>query len=624
MIADDAAPDELSKAYRGPELSRQPALQAASKSFELKGLWLRFVDTAVEEAFTRETFAQSINFIRAYLIAGTALYLTFGWLDLAVGGKSTDLLWAIRFGVVCPILLGMFALTFSRVFARVGQLALGTAMLSSGLGVVAMTAIMGPPFNGLYYAGIIMVVIYGGSLIRLKFRYSILITMALVLSYQASAIVLNPIPRNMLINNDFFLVMATAVGLFSGYMQELYIRRAYASRQVVDEARRQADQANLAKSAFLATMSHEIRTPLNGVLGMVQAMEREHLPASQRERLAVIGQSGETLLTILNDILDISKIEAGKLELEEVSFDLESLVKGVEETFKALALEKGLAFTCNVDPVACGVYRGDPIRLRQVLYNLISNAVKFTDVGSILVRINIDEERLQFAVSDTGMGMSPHQIDRLFEKFVQADSSTTRQFGGTGLGLSICRELCRAMGGDITAQSEVGRGSRFVAALPLARALESDAVALNEESGQVTPDERPLRILAAEDNAVNQLVLRTLLGQAGLDPVIVANGADAVAAWEQGEWDLILMDVQMPVMDGPTAARQIRVREAETRRAPTPIIALTANAMNHQTEGYLAAGMNGVVAKPIEIGQLFEAISAAMEGNDARAIAAAE
>jgi signal transduction histidine kinase/ActR/RegA family two-component response regulator len=391
-------------------------------------------------------------------------------------------------------------------------------------------------------------------------------------------------------------------------------RRAAEALQTAFDA---AEAANLAKSEFLATMSHEIRTPLNGVLGMVQAMQGDPLPPSQRKRLTLIGQSGETLLTILNDVLDLSKIEAGRLELETVDFDLRSLAEAACETFRSMAAAKGLAITLEVDERAEGTWQGDPVRIRQVVSNLISNAVKFTDAGSVRVAIGRAGETVTIAVTDTGIGMAPDQIEPLFDKFAQADSSMTRRFGGTGLGLAICRELCRAMGGEIAAESEIGRGSCFTVRLPLARVAAGGAApAVGPAAGPLF-ESRPPRVLAAEDNAVNQMVLRTLLTQAGLEPVIVGDGAEAVAAWEQDDWDVILMDAQMPVMDGLAAAREIRRREAETGRAATPIIALTANAMPHQVETYRAAGMSGFVAKPIQLPELFAAIAAAVEGETA-------
>jgi signal transduction histidine kinase/ActR/RegA family two-component response regulator len=414
-------------------------------------------------------------------------------------------------------------------------------------------------------------------------------------------------------------VGALAYVMFTAGLASTFNREGKQLRDAVATA----EAANGAKSEFLAVMSHEIRTPLNGVLGMVQAMERDKLSKTQRDRLQVIGQSGADLLAILNDILDLSKIEAGKLELEEAEFDISQPVRAVHASFCDQAARKGLGFSANIAPESLGIYRGDSARVRQILFNLVSNALKFTQAGAIQIDVGPWNDGVRFTVSDSGLGVAPDRIDRLFDKFVQADSSTTRRFGGTGLGLAICKDLCEAMGGVLWAESELGIGSRFHIELPLLRV--ADAVAME---GQAAPArsvaaDRRLRILAAEDNAVNQLVLKTLLGQAGIEPVLASNGQEAVEAWEREDWDLILMDVQMPLMDGPTATRLIRQREAETGRRPTPIIALTANAMNHQTEGYRAAGMNGFVAKPIEVMQLFAAIDEAIEQQPYRQASAA-
>ncbi|MGC1304293.1 MAG: ATP-binding protein [Caulobacteraceae bacterium] len=371
-------------------------------------------------------------------------------------------------------------------------------------------------------------------------------------------------------------------------------------------ARDASDQATHAKSQFLATMSHEIRTPLNGVLGMVQAMSNDVLPKRQRERLDVIRKSGEVLLGVLNDVLDISKVEAGKLEIEAIAFDLDEVTHAVRDAFAEVATAKGLMFDVNVDDSIKGAHLGDPTRLRQILVNLISNAFKFTERGSVTLRVTGAEgDCLRFEVSDTGIGMSPDQVERLFQKFMQADPSTTRKFGGTGLGLAICHQLAILMGGALTAQSAPSVGSTFTLTVPLP-AVDTDAIHVTEDA--VVPPVADLRILVAEDNEVNQLVIRTLLGQVGIEPTMVQNGVQAVQAWAGGVWDLILMDVQMPQMDGPTATLEIRSRERHQGRVRTPIIALTANAMAHHVAEYREVGMDGFVAKPIDTGRLFAMI----------------
>jgi len=374
------------------------------------------------------------------------------------------------------------------------------------------------------------------------------------------------------------------------------------------EARDAANAANIAKSQFLANMSHEIRTPLNGVLAMAQVMERGELPEAQRERLVIVRQSGEQLLSVLNDVLDLSKIEAGKLELSDHDFDLERLVGPIGDSFHALAAEKGLAFTVEIDPAAAGLWRGDSDRLRQILGNLVPNAVKFTANGKVSARFETaDAGGLRLSVIDTGIGIPQDKILHLFEKFTQADSSTTRQYGGTGLGLAICRELAQLMGGQISVMSEEDKGSTFIVELPFPRGTAAEAAEAPKAAAEA--QQRRVRVLAAEDNLVNQKVLKAIVEPMDVELAMVGDGRAAVEAWRTGHFDVILMDIQMPVMDGIAASKAIRAIEKSEKRPRTPILALTANALVHQVEEYLAAGMDGHIAKPIEISKLYDAMS---------------
>jgi signal transduction histidine kinase/ActR/RegA family two-component response regulator len=377
-------------------------------------------------------------------------------------------------------------------------------------------------------------------------------------------------------------------------------------------ARDQANAASVLKSQFLANMSHEIRTPLNGVLAMADVMARDELGDRQRQRLGVIRESGELLLSVINDVLDLSKIESGRLELAICDFSLDEMAEGAVSAFQVMAADKGLRFGIAVDPGASGWWQGDPDRIRQVLNNLLANAIKFTVEGAVAARFSLAPSGgLRLTVSDTGIGIAQDKLPTLFEKFIQADNSTTRRFGGTGLGLAICRELAQLMGGQVTARSIEGEGSTFVVDLPLPRGLAPQA----QEPAEAEPgpqDHQRLRILAAEDNATNQKVLQAVLEPLDVHLQIVPDGREAVDAWRGGGFDLILMDIQMPVMDGVEAARAIRATEQSERLPRTPILALTANALVHQVESYLAAGMDGHVSKPIELKRLYDAIETAV------------
>jgi PAS domain S-box-containing protein len=390
-----------------------------------------------------------------------------------------------------------------------------------------------------------------------------------------------------------------------------------AAEQALIVAKATAEAANSAKSDFLANMSHEIRTPLNGVIGIVDALSRTALDPGQMEMVDLIRSSGATLERLVSDILDVSKIEAGQLDLETRPFDLDEALAPVA-VMRARAVDKGLAFHVERAPDARGVFRGDSTRIRQVLGNLLSNAVKFTARGAITVRVDMEgADRLAVTVEDTGVGFDADHASRLFERFNQADSTITRRFGGTGLGLSICRSLVEMMDGEIGARSVPGAGSVFRFVLPLERVQSlSDYDARGAGAGAASRSlaARALRVLLAEDHPTNQRVVQLILSSQGAEVVVAADGAQAVAAFQADEFDIILMDMQMPVMDGLAATRAIRALEAGSPgRGRIPVVMLSANAMLEHRQEAILAGADSHIAKPITAASLLAGIEAVLD-----------
>ncbi len=373
-------------------------------------------------------------------------------------------------------------------------------------------------------------------------------------------------------------------------------------------ARDEALEASRSKSQFLANMSHEIRTPMNGVLATTELVLDTGLTYEQRELISACHVSGQQLLAILNDILDLSRCESGKLTLEHVPFDLHSEVTGVMKLYRVIAQQKGVALNLHWSDDAPRWVRGDPTRLRQVLANLMSNALKFTDDGSVRLTVwsdgNGDERaRMRFIVEDTGPGIPPETLPTLFAPFVQGDGSTTRRYGGTGLGLAICKQLVALMGGAIAVDSEPGKGSRFVVHVELERSEPlRELVDLTANRASLP---RRLHVLVAEDNPVNQLVAQRLLERYGCTVDVVATGTAAVNRYHMERYDLVLMDCQMPELDGYEAARRIRNAAHPVR---VPIIALTAQAFPGDRERCLAAGMDDYVSKPINAAQFIATV----------------
>ncbi|MGY6632780.1 MAG: ATP-binding protein [Alkalilacustris sp.] len=403
---------------------------------------------------------------------------------------------------------------------------------------------------------------------------------------------------------DGTLDMMLAAEMRSGLLAET---RALASE--LEAQRNNAEAANRAKSAFLTTMSHEIRTPMNAVLGVASILADTDITREQREWLDVMAASGQSLMELLNNILDLSKIEAGSMELRPESFDLHELATSVHALFAPAATTKGVETRLRLE-LDGQFYMGDPVRVRQILSNLVGNAAKFTEVGRITItlrdRVEDGRRHVELAVADTGIGISAEAISRLFNAFTQADSSTTRRYGGTGLGLSISRYLAEQMGGEIRVESRVGRGSTFTVRLPLELAPETPA---RVEPAPPTPARsEPRHILIVEDNATNRMILSHYLRRIGHSFDVAINGQQALAAWEERDYDLILMDIEMPVVDGLQATRELRRRESATGRRYTPIVALSADAMVQRRETALSVGMDDYLTKPVAIKEIEERI----------------
>jgi len=372
----------------------------------------------------------------------------------------------------------------------------------------------------------------------------------------------------------------------------------------------QARRAGEARSEFLAAMSHEIRTPMTGVLGMVDLLGGEPLTDRQRSYVDAMQASGRHLLSVINDILDFSRIESGRLELHRADFELTEVIDDVRSVMHPLALERGIALDVAVAPDVPAVLRGDVLRLKQVLLNLVSNAIKFTSTGGVQVRVDpLSAENdgalwLRFEVRDSGVGIDPAQLQRLFAPFVQADGSISRKYGGSGLGLAISKRLVELMGGRIDAESVPAQGSVFHFEVPL---QAGDALSVGTGPESQRPEMAPLDILVAEDLEINRRILQTHLERHGHRLVFAADGAQALAQLEAGDFDLVIMDVQMPVMDGVEATR--RIRRMNGPKASIPILGLTANVLAHEREQYVRAGMDDCLTKPVDWSRLATAMS---------------
>ncbi len=455
---------------------------------KLNRLSLRFTEKNFERRFELIQINQSLSVIRLSLTLGAALYAAFGVLDAIIMSPVLWQVWGIRYGIVIPVLIGVALSTYSRHFAAYSPILLSLAMLVAGAAIVVMTIIGPAPASHWYYAGLIMVVIFSSTAIRLHYSYCLVISVVLFGLYQISAVILHPVPPDVLVSNNFFLAMAIAVGAVTNYIQEYYLRMNYTKTRLLEleknrseMLRERADEANLAKSEFLANMSHELRTPLNAIMGFSETMTNEMFGRLGSDRYVEYAQdihtSANHLLSIISDILDLSRAEVGELTLDESEFDLCELAEDSLRMLRAQAASKGLRLSLST-PGDSLALRADKRLVRQVLINLVSNAIKFTGQGGaidVTIQVDLTTQQCLIAVSDTGVGMSEDEIKRSLQPFAQIASAYSREQPGIGLGLPLVAKIMEVHGGAFKLDSVAGRETRATACFPPERVLLDDS-----------------------------------------------------------------------------------------------------------------------------------------------------
>ena len=614
----------------------------------------------LEPEFIKSHFRESLVWIRICLLIAIIFYSIFGFLDAILAPDKKHLFWIIRYAGFCPAAIGGLLFSFHSGFEKYAQSVLFFLCTLAGLGIELMVILAGPPATYSYYAGIILVLITIYTFSRLRFIYAVACSWLIVICYEIGAIWIVHTPAIILINNNFFFVSANIFCMLAGYFIELNMRKRFFTNFKLEQEKNKVNQinlelelrvtertaqlesaninlqntlvkakelakkaevANIAKSEFLANMSHEIRTPMNGVIAAAELALAEKLSPEIEKYIHIIHDSGHSLLTIINDILDFSKIEAGHLEIENTPFILDKTIERIMEMFSSKAREKGIDLLLKKSSDLPPTIIGDSMRLRQVVSNLMDNAIKFTrsggrvtlNVGCKASETDSTKIMLEMAVTDTGMGIKAKFLKRLFTPFTQADTSSTRKYGGTGLGLTISKKLIEKMNGKIHVESEYGKGTTVYFSCLLDRPPEKTEHQVKNRIVQDGSDHlkhkeriKGSRILVAEDNPINQKIIKMILEKADLNVEIADNGIQAVEKLENTHFDAVLMDIQMPRMDGLEATR--RIRELPGKK-DLPIIALTANAMQGDEETYLSAGMNGYITKPIDQAKLFKALS---------------
>jgi signal transduction histidine kinase/CheY-like chemotaxis protein len=576
---------------------------------EFNKLTLKFFSKKYEFLYQKNFIKKYLFQIRIAILLSCFFYAVFALLDPLVVKNNANIAGELRF-IICVLHILLYAFTYHKLFFRYLHQSIFTLGLISGLGIVFLIVMADGFYTQLYFPGLQLAFIFIVAT-RLRFIYVFSVILLILLAYEYVAFFLLKLPVFVIINNLFFLVATAFISSFVSYVMESSCRKMFIKNLLLQKAQKQAERANKAKSEFLANMSHEIRTPLNAISGFNQILEfnadKYGFPDTVKSYLKQTRTSIKHLTSLVNDILDFSRIEAGKMEIFYENINIKKFIEELVDGIRVFTEKKLLELNYEIDSDVPEIILTDKIKLNQILVNLISNAIKFTDKGTILLRVEKDDDHILFIVKDEGIGIEKNRINSIFDAFVQADSSITRKYGGTGLGLSITKNIVELLNGSIYVNSEKGKGSTFYVKLPLKIGKKSNYIE-EKRSESIFIGKKALVI---EDIEINVNVLKNFFDELGIEVYIANNGEEGLKKlldlYEDGNLpDIVFMDRHMPVMDGDEAVKLIRKNKNISH---IPVIALSADAFVEQKNAAFEIGFTDYLIKPLNFMKLIEVLN---------------